>query len=174
MEIPGKKIAAEIEKVLKKEIKKLQPKIPLKLTTILVGNAADQLSYVKMKSKIAKRLGIRFELMHLKKAPSFEDFMHRIKEKSQDPRTTAIIIQQPLPAQLSTESIYEYIPSAKEVEGHKRKSAFLPPIGLAVLTVLKYIYTKSRSGSDLMVDLDKEKGLFKKLFRKKKKNLLLG
>ena len=172
MEIPGKKIATAIEKVLKKEIKKLRKKSPLKLTTFLVGSAADQLSYVKIKSKTARKLGIGFELIHLKSTPSFEHFMHKIKEKSQDPKTTAIIIQQPLPAQLSTESIYEYIPSLKEIEGHKRKSLFLPPIGLAVLTVLKYIYSKSRSGKDLIIDIQNEKSLFKKLFRNKRLVLL--
>src|SRR3990172_2697668 len=168
MEIPGKKIAAAIEKVLKRERKKLPKKTPLKLTTFLVGNAADQLSYVKIKAQTAKRLGIKFELIHLRTTPSFEEFMHKIKEKSQDPKTTAIIIQQPLPAQLSTESLYEYIPSLKEIEGHKRKSLFLPPIGLAVLTVLKYIYSKSRSGKDLIIDIQNEKSLFKKLFRNKR------
>lgn len=167
MEIPGKKIAAAIEKVLKRERKKLLKKTPLKLTTFLVGNAADQLSYVKIKAQTAKRLGIKFELIHLRTTPSFEEFMHKIKEKSQDPKTTAIIIQQPLPAQLSTESLYEYIPSVKEIEGHKRKSIFLPPIGLAVLTILKYIYSKARS-TDLIIDINKERSLFKKLFRNKR------
>src|SRR3989344_1814831 len=159
MEIPGKKIATAIEKVLIKEIKKLRKRSPLKLTTFLVGSAADQLSYVKIKSKTARKLGIGFELIHLKSTPSFEHFMHKIKEKSDDPNTTAIIIQQPLPAQLSTESIYEYIPSLKEIEGHKRKrkSLFWPPIGLATLTLLKYIYSKSSKGKDLIIDIEKEK-----------------
>ena len=69
--------------------------------------------------------------------------MHLIKEKSQDPDINGIIIQQPLPAQLSTASIYEYIPTVKEIEGHKNKSPFYPPLGLAVLTLLKSIYEKS-------------------------------
>src|SRR3989338_9947548 len=168
VEIPGKKIAAAIEKVLKKEIKKLRKKSPLKLTTFFVGSAADQLSYVKIKSKTARKLGIGFELIQLKSTPSFETFMHKIKEKSQDPKTTSIIIQQPLPAQISTDSIYEYIPSVKEIEGHKRKSLFLPPIGLAVLTVLKHIYARAKGDSNTLVDIQKEKGLFKRLFRNKR------
>src|SRR3989344_2364560 len=167
MEIPGKKIATAIEKVLIKEIKKLRKRSPLKLTTFLVGSAADQLSYVKIKSKTARKLGIGFELIHLKSTPSFEKFMLKIKEKSDDPATTAIIIQQPLPAQLSTDSIYEYIPSLKEIEGHKRKSLFLPPIGLAVLTILKFIYLIP-SAAKLMINLEKEKNLFKKIFRNKR------
>lgn len=168
MEIPGKKIALAFEKVLKKEAKKLRKKTYLKLSAFLVGQSADQLSFVKIKAKTAKRLGIGFELIHLKTSPSFEVFMHKIKEKSQDLETTSIIIQQPLPAQLSTNSLYEYIPKEKEIEGHKRKSAFFPPIGLAVLTILKYIYLKPRPGINLIVDIYKERSIFKKLFRNKR------
>lgn len=168
MEIQAKKIASKIETFLKKEVKKLGKKKQLKLTTFLVGQASEQLSYVKIKAKIAKKLGIGFELVHLKSTPSFEEFMHKIKEKSQDPNTTGIIIQQPLPAQLSTESLYEYIPTVKEIEGHKRKTTYLPPIGLAILTVLKYIYLKTRNEKDLIIDIQKERGTFKKLFRNKR------
>jgi len=168
MEIPTKKIASRIENVLKKEVKKLGKKKKIKLTTFLVGQAGEQLSYVKIKAKTAKRLGIQFELIHLKATPSFEEFMHKIKEKSQDPETTGIIIQQPLPAQLSTDSLYEYIPTPKEIEGHKRKTTYLPPIGLAILTVLKYPYVKVKLDKDLIIDLQKERNQFKKLFRNKR------
>ncbi|OGK26570.1 hypothetical protein A3C28_03625 [Candidatus Roizmanbacteria bacterium RIFCSPHIGHO2_02_FULL_39_9] len=168
MEIDGKKIASLLEKYLKKEVKKSRKKRKIKLSAILVGNSPDQLSYVKIKAKTAKKLGIIFELTHLKSVPSFEKFMHLIKEKSQDPDINGIIIQQPLPAQLSTASIYEYIPTVKEIEGHKNKSPFYPPLGLAVLTLLKSIYEKSKKADDLMVHLDKEKGYYKKLFRSKR------
>lgn len=168
MEIPTKKIAAKIEKVLRKEVKKFGKKGQLKLTAFLVGQATEQLSYVKIKAKSAKKLGIGFELVHLKSTPSFEEFMHKIKEKSQDPNTTGIIIQQPLPAQLSTESLYDYIPTVKEIEGHRRKTNYLPPIGLAILTVLKNVYAKTQNDKDLLIDIQKEKSSFKKLFRNKR------
>lgn len=168
MEIPGTKIAYAIEKLLKKEIKKLGKKKPLKLVTFLVSQAAEQLSYVKIKAKTAKKLAIDFELVHLKTVPSFEEFMHKIKEKSQDQKTTGIIIQQPLPAQLSTASIYEYIPAQKEIEGHRRKTPFLPPIGLAILTILKFIYSQIKLKQDITVIMQNERVFFKKMFRNKK------
>lgn len=167
MEISGTKIAKPIEKLLKKEAKKLRKK-PIKLTAFLVGQSSEQLSYVKIKAKTAKRLGITFDLVHLKKTPSFEEFMHIIKKKSLDPKTTGIIIQQPLPAQLSSETLYEYIPTSKEIEGHKRKTPFLAPIGLSVLTLLKYMFAKTKLGPDLIVEIDKERSFFKRMFRNKK------
>lgn len=168
MEIPGNKIASSLEKLLKRQVKSLGKKHQPKLTTILVGSLAEQISYVKIKAKIAKRLGIRFEFKHLKATPSFEKFMQIIKEQCQNPQVNGVIIQQPLPAQLSTDSIYEYVPLAKEIEGHKRKSPFLPPIGLATLTLLKYVFTKPKKAEDLIVDINRERIFFKKIFRNKK------
>lgn len=168
MKIPGKKIAKVLEKQLKKEVKTLRKKNPLKLTVILVGRSADQLSFVKIKKEVAKRLGIGFELIHLKSTPSFENFMHTIKSKSDDPTVTGIIIQQPLPSTLSTESLYDYIPLLKEIEAHKKKSSFMPPIGLAILTVLKYIFVNTKLSLSLFVDIKKEKNLFKRIFKNKK------
>lgn len=171
MEIPGKAIASLLEKSLKKDIKKARKK--LRLTTFLIGESKDQLSFVKIKAKVAKSLGVEFNLVHMKNVPSFEDFMHRLKEKTKDPKTTGIIIQQPLPAQLSTSSLYDYLPDKKEIEGHKKKTPFLPPIGLALLTLFKYIYIGQKINDRLFVNLTKDKLIFKNMF-KNKKVVLIG
>lgn len=169
MQFPGKKIAEKLEEYLKKEVRSLKKrKKILKLTAFLVGKSADQLSFVKIKAKTAKKIGCAFEFVHLKTTPSFEQFMHTVKEKSVDPKTTGIIIQQPLPAQLSTDSLYEYIPTFKEIEGHKNKTCYLSPIGLAVLTVLKYVFGNSKIDQNLFVDLKKDVNFFRKTFRSKK------
>lgn len=168
MEIDGKKISDFIGQLLKKELKKRKKKRTPKLIAFLIGDSTDQRSYIAIKSKVAKKLGIKFELVHIKSIPSFESFAHRIKETSLDLETSAIIIQQPLPAQLSTDSLFEYITDNKEIEGHKRKTPFTPPIGLAVLTVLKYIFGTQTIDNQLIVNLNKDKKLFKKVFRNKK------
>lgn len=169
MQIPGKKIATALENLLKKEVKRLKKqKKSLMLSVILAGKGNDQISFVKIKAKTARRLGIKFELLHLKTIPSFEEFMHKIKEKSLDVETTGIIIQQPLPAQLTTESLYEYIPTVKEIEGHKHKTTYLPPIGLAILTVLKFIFGTGKIDANLFVDIKKDSTFFRKTFRNKK------
>ncbi len=169
MEINGKKISKTIEAVLKKEVKKISKKEKLKLVVFLVGSSPDQLSFVKIKAKTASRLGIKFEFIHFKETPMFEEFMHKIKIKSLDKTVTGIIIQQPLPAQLSTESIYEYIDTAKEIEGHKRKTPFYPPIGLAVLTILKHVFSANREiTKNLLIDWSKDRRFFKYALRNKK------
>lgn len=171
MEIPGKEIAERIEKLLKREVKK--HKKPITLVDFLIGNSEEQLSFVKIKSQTAKRLGIHFETVHMKKVPSFEKFMHVLKEKSMDPNVTGIIIQQPLPSQLLTNSIYDYIPDLKEIEGHKYKTSFVPPIGLSILTALKYVFDSHKVNDHLLLDLKRDKDVFKKLM-KNKKIVLMG
>lgn len=168
MEINGKKIADFIGLLLKKELKKRKKKGALKLSTFLIGDAPDQRSYVKIKSDVAQKIGIKFELIHIKSTPSFENFAHKIKEASANPETTGIIIQQPLPAQLSTDSLFDYIDDLKEIEGHKRKTRYVAPLGLAVLTLLKYIFGTQKIDKHLFVDINNDKRFFKKVLRNKK------
>lgn len=168
MEIPGKKIAEMMKSVLQKEIKKLRKKKKLTLTVFLIGDSPEQRSFVQMKAKVARELGINYDLVHVKETPAFEEFIHQIKEKAHDPKTTGIIIQQPLPAQLNTESIFDFIPREKEIEAHQKKSFFISPIGLAVLTTLKYIFGSGKIDRKLFVDIVKDKQFFKRVLRQKK------
>lgn len=169
MKIPGKLIASELQKELKKEVMKLKKKgVKIKLVDILVGDAPDQVSFVKIKQKMAKKLGISFEFLHLMQTPSFEDFAHTLKERSADPTVTGIIVQQPLPFQLQTDSLYNFVPLTKEIEGHREKSDFSYPLGLAVLTALKFVFKNSMKASSLQVNLNEDAEFFRKHLRNKK------
>lgn len=168
MQVPGRKIADYLQKLLKKEVLRLGKKRTPKLLVFLAKEEPSQLSFVKIKSHLAKNIRVNFELIKFKSTPSFQKFASLIKEKSMDGQTTGTIIQQPLPQELSTDSIYNYISDVKEIEGVKKKSPFYPPIGLAVLTVIKYIYGKNKLSPDLFVDMKKDRNFFKKLFKNKK------
>ena len=167
MLIPTKKIIQELENFLKQEFKKFKKK-RITLVDILVGNSPEQISFVKIKEKTAHKLGIKFDFFHLKDTPSFQTFMTEVKEKTNDPNTTGIIIQQPLPSQLNTDSLYDYIPLAKEIEGHRKKTTFLPPIGLAVLTIIKNVFLGTTDIKKLVIDVKRDRVFFKKVLRNKK------
>ena len=167
MIIDGKKIASFLGREVKKEVIKLKKKKPL-LTVFLIGDSPDQISFVKIKSKIAKKLGIRYKLIHLKTTPNFIIFANKIKDEVNNPEVSGIIIQQPLPAQLSTNSIYNYIPQYKEIEGHRKKFIFYPPIGLSVLTIIKFIFSGKKSTSVFWLILIKIVIFSKKFLRIKK------
>jgi methylenetetrahydrofolate dehydrogenase (NADP+)/methenyltetrahydrofolate cyclohydrolase len=167
MKIEGARIANYLQKLLKIEAAKFKKKKP-RLVVFLAKDDPDQLSFVKIKGLLAHKIGLDFELVHFKNTPSFQRFASLIKEKSMDETTTSTIIQQPMPRELSTDSMYNYIPAVKEIEGMKNKSPFYPPIGLAVLTVIKYVYGKHRLTPDLFVDLKDDRPFFKKLFKNKR------
>lgn len=174
MKIPGSDIAHEIEASLKKEVDKLtKAKKTPHLITILIGESPEQLSFVRIKKKTAERLGIKFEFIHFKQPPIFEKFAKLLKSYSHNPDVTGLIIQQPLPSQLDTDSIYKFIPPEKEIECHTSKSYFCPPLGLAVLTALKYVYLKEIKPEKLIIDRSKDVSFFKS-YLKHKKIVLVG
>lgn len=156
MIIPVKQLVERLEAELKKEVAKLSKKQKLKVVVFLVGDSPEQLSFVRIKQQTAKRLGILFELIQYKTPPAFEPFLRKIKEMSQHPDVTGIIVQQPLPPQLVTESTYDFIALEKEIEGHRRKTEFFSPLGLAVLTLLKYIYIHPKTDAGLFIDKRKD------------------
>jgi len=168
MVIEGVKIASYLQRLLQKEIKSLKKKVRIGLATYLIGQSPEQLSYVKIKSHVASQLKINFQLINLKYTPNYIELANLIRQKAFEPAINGIIIQLPLPQELSTDSIFDYIPNIKEIEGHKKKSPFFPPLGLAVLTIFKYIYGGKRIDRNLLVDFEKDKPFFKKIFKNKK------
>lgn len=168
MVIPCKRIRAVIESRVAEEVAELKAQgIFVRLTTILVGSASEQLSFVNIKRQLAGQLGIEFKFIHLEKVPLYESFLHLIKKETANPDTTGVIIQLPLPPQLRSETLYNSIPILKEIEGHREKSPFQPPIGRAVLTGLKYALSGSMDYSDLVVQ-DKDRSFFQSRLTSKK------
>lgn len=169
MLINGTHIADILEKSLKKEFKAIiKKKKSIKLVVFLIGTSPEQVSFVNIKRKLAKRLGVIFEFIHLKKSPTFEAFVRMVKEKSHDPKTTGIIIQQPLPSQLNTDSVYDFIALEKEIEGHRKKTTFFSPLGLAVMTLLKFIYIHPKINPNLLINVHKDLNAIKRVTKHKK------
>lgn len=171
MKIDGKRIASSFYSLLKKERKKIKEKISL--AVILVGQSNEQLSFVKSKHLVAKKIGVNFEFFHFQIEPTFQSFLTKIQKIGHDPKINGIVIQQPLPPRLDTFSLYDFIPQKKEIEGYYPKSPFLPPIGLATLTILKSIYLQTTNIKKILIDEEKDRSLFKKLL-KEKKIILVG
>lgn len=174
MKIPCEDISSTLKKYLISKVKQLKKKkIKLRLATILVGSSKEQLSYVAAKKKLGNSLGIDFNFIQYKETPQFMKFAKRIKTISEDEENTAVIIQQPLPSRLYTDTLYDFVPNNKEIEGHKNKTPYLQPIGQAVLTVLKYVYIQKRITKNIIIDEEKDISMFKQAL-KHKKVVLLG
>lgn len=175
MQIPSYQIYSTIESYIKIQLEKLEQRgIKLKLKTILADNSKQQLSFVNIKQKVAKKLGIDFELIQIDPNSIFyEQFLRTIKKEAKEKTTNGIIIQQPLPANLSSDSIYTFVPLKKEIESHRNKSPFLPPLGQAVLTSLKFALEEKLDPEYLLINGEKDVDFFHKIL-KGKKVVLLG
>lgn len=168
MIIPCDQIATFLQDHIKQKANTIAKKeVQPTLATILVGNSSEQLSFVSIKEKVAHKLGIQFDHVHLKRSPSFQDFIEMLKKKATDPAIHGMIVQQPLPSRLASDTLYNFIPVEKEIESHKPKSPFIPPIGLAVLTVLKHAVGNIPIGKDLLIDPEKDPEVFSKILKNK-------
>lgn len=169
MVIPGKAIASLLEEELKQQVQEFKKDHPAPLLrTILIGESTDQLSYVKSKQAVARRIGMGFDFVHIPIVPTFEKFMNLLRKHSSDVHTTGMIVQQPLPIQLQTDSIYNYIHITKEIEGHKAKSPYTPPISLATLTLLNYVYNHTAVDPAVLIHSIEEGAELRKKLRGKK------
>ena len=119
MIIDGKKQAEIIRNEIKKEIsdlKKKSGKTP-SLTVILIGDYAPSLIYVKNKEKSAREVGINSEIIRYPKNVSEEDILEKIEELNKNDEISGILVQLPLPSQISKEKIINAINPSKDVDG---------------------------------------------------------
>jgi methylenetetrahydrofolate dehydrogenase (NADP+)/methenyltetrahydrofolate cyclohydrolase len=73
------------------------------------------------------------------------------------------VVQRPLPPELSSPTLENFIPLNKEVEAQKYKTPYKSPVGLTTLSILKYITTNGSSWEITSKDRD----FFKKSFKRK-------
>ena len=119
MIIDGKKQAEIIRNEIKKEIsdlKKKSGKTP-SLRVILIGDFAPSLIYVKNKEKSAREVGINSEIIRYPKNVSEKDILEKIKELNKNDEISGILVQLPLPSQISKEKIINAINPSKDVDG---------------------------------------------------------
>ena len=119
MIIDGKKEAEILREEIKKEIisiKNKTNKIP-GLAVILIGDFAPSQIYVKNKEKISKEVGINSNVIKYSKDVSEEEILKKIKELNNDKNVSGILVQLPLPDQISKKKIINLIDPLKDVDG---------------------------------------------------------
>jgi methylenetetrahydrofolate dehydrogenase (NADP+)/methenyltetrahydrofolate cyclohydrolase len=150
--IDGKKISAEIKEGLKEKINRLKEKgrVP-GLAAVLVGdNPASQI-YVNMKVKACGEIGILSEVSRYPKDLPESELLDKIRELNLQKHIHGILVQFPMPPQISEEKVILTIDSRKDVDGFHPfnvgmmvagKPTFLPctPFGIQELMI--------RSGHD--------------------------
>ena len=111
MIIDGKKEAEILRNDIKKEISQLKEKtnkVP-SLHVILIGNFAPSEIYVKNKIKKSEEVGMVSKIIRYQKDVKEEEVLKKINELNRDKDVSGILVQLPLPKQISKQKIVNLI-----------------------------------------------------------------
>lgn len=113
--LDGRKVAAHFYEKLQLEIS-LLPVVP-RIKFILVGDDGASLTYVGAKAKKSTELGIRSETIRLPQETSESELIALVQTLNHDKDTHGILVQLPLPKQISKQKVMESISPLKDVDG---------------------------------------------------------
>jgi len=116
--IDGTALSARIRAELQTRVAKLtrEGRRP-GLAVVLVGDNPASRIYVRNKVKACGEAGIHSELVELPGSAAEAQVLDRIRALNADPRIHGILVQLPLPGQVSEHKVLETIAVAKDVDG---------------------------------------------------------
>lgn len=110
--IDGKEISLKITDSLKPSIDKLKPR----MAALYAGSDPSALSYIKGKTSKALKCGISLDVINVQEDISQDEFLSRLSELSDDSSIDGIIVEKPLPPQISIKSVSEAISFRKDID----------------------------------------------------------
>lgn len=156
----GKNLASKIEEDIIRETQELAIKgIVPSLAVILVGNDSASQTYVAMKAKACKRVGITSILYEMPASTSEQDLLQTIDSLNNNNQIDGILVQLPLPQHINASEILEMIVPHKDVDGfhtqnsgklHSGLRGFVPATPLGVMTLLRH-YNIDIKGKDVCI-----------------------
>src|SRR5277367_926949 len=116
--VDGRAIAAQIQRELGQRVAELKERglVP-GLAFVRVGEDAASKVYVGRKEKACAELGIFSEAHVLPEATGENELLFLIAKLNADPRLHGILVQAPLPKQISESKIYSAVLPQKDVDG---------------------------------------------------------
>jgi methylenetetrahydrofolate dehydrogenase (NADP+) / methenyltetrahydrofolate cyclohydrolase len=165
MEINCQTIYNELLEEVRTKLKKAQGAlVPPKM--VIFSIKPDELTqiFLRQKQKLANSLGIECQIVKYDEIPLFQRFATDIRAAGRSRKNHAVIIQRPLPPELTSPTLENFIPLIKEVEGTKYKTPYFSPVGMTVLSLLKYIGTDFRQWRIRPGDTEFFKRHYKKKF----------
>jgi methylenetetrahydrofolate dehydrogenase (NADP+)/methenyltetrahydrofolate cyclohydrolase len=116
--ISGTQVAAEIREELKGRVAKLKEKgITPALAVVLVGEDPASISYVTSKAKGADEIGMYEETIRMPADTAEADLLKTVDKLNKDPKFHGVLVQLPLPKQIDTDNVINYISPEKDVDG---------------------------------------------------------
>ncbi|HGZ9150393.1 TPA: bifunctional methylenetetrahydrofolate dehydrogenase/methenyltetrahydrofolate cyclohydrolase FolD [Staphylococcus aureus] len=146
--LDGKQLAKDYRQGLQDQVEALKEKgFTPKLSVILVGNDGASQSYVRSKKKAAEKIGMISEIVHLEETATEEEVLNELNRLNNDDSVSGILVQVPLPKQVSEQKILEAINPEKDVDGfhpinigklYIDEQTFVPCTPLGIMEILKH------------------------------------
>ena len=150
--IDGKALAAELRAELRLDVEtyiQQQHEVPTVVVVRVGGDAASGV-YTRAILRAAEGVGMAARLEQMPARTSSEELQALLKTLNDDRPTHGIIVQMPLPGQLSQQMVAETMLAEKDIDGISLRSAgnlflglpsFLPATAAAVVEILERTHT---------------------------------
>eukprot|EP01121_Diplochlamys_sp_Union-15-3_P013413 TRINITY_DN4157_c0_g1_i3.p1 TRINITY_DN4157_c0_g1~~TRINITY_DN4157_c0_g1_i3.p1 ORF type:complete len:329 (-),score=75.22 TRINITY_DN4157_c0_g1_i3:64-951(-) len=117
--IDGIGIAKKIRKEVKADVEKLLQggKKPPGIGVVLVGDRPDSATYVRMKEKACKEVGINFFLHKYPAQVTEQEIVNTIQELNKNDNVHGILVQLPLSPHINEKNVLEAVSYEKDVDG---------------------------------------------------------
>jgi methylenetetrahydrofolate dehydrogenase (NADP+)/methenyltetrahydrofolate cyclohydrolase len=117
--IDGKTFAATLRtrvRAAAEDFRKQQG-VPVGLTVVLVGNDPASEIYVRLKIEDAREVGIRSCDVKLPATATQAEVLGVVRELNEDPSVHGVLVQFPVPPQVSQEAVLDTLAADKDVDG---------------------------------------------------------
>ena len=125
----AKEVYAEVAKAVEARVASGKPRP--RLATILVGDDPASATYVELKQRNARRVGIESDDHRLPASTSTEELLALLDRLNRDESVSGILVQQPAPKQIEMRRVILALDPAKDVDGFHPVNAGLVALGLS-------------------------------------------
>ncbi len=159
--LTGKEVAQTMDQDIQKAVQELKTKgVNPALRIMIVGEAADSVTYANSAKKMAEKNGISCEIEQLPGTTNQDDFVKILKERNADKNINGIIVMRPFPKQISEDVVKHILAPEKDIDCFNPVNAgkimagdmtgFPPATPQAVMEILRF-YQVPMSGKEAVV-----------------------
>jgi len=159
--LTGKEVAQKMDQDIQKDVQELKAKgVNPALRIMIVGEAADSVTYANSAKKMAEKNGIVCEIEQLPGLTSQDDFVRILKDRNADRNISGIIVMRPFPKQISENLVKHILAPEKDVDCFNPVNAgkimagdmtgFPPATPQAVMEILRF-YQIPMGGKEAVV-----------------------
>ncbi len=159
--LTGKEVAQKMDQDIQKDVQELKGKgVNPALRIMVVGEAADSITYANSAKKMAEKNGIACEIEQLPAATSQDEFLKILRDRNADRNIHGIIVMRPFPKQIREDVVKHILAPEKDVDCFNPVNAgkimagdmtgFPPATPQAVMEILRF-YQIPMSGKEAVV-----------------------